>query len=444
MKVVSNLFRKQAFLTMILVLTIVAITMFSSYALYFKVDPIAIAMAQSTKNLRIVYGNNGYDQQIKITDLASYTDEEAIKSKDIKEYKLFITNNSNHNVRSKIYLKDVSSNESIFAEKTNQKLLDKNYIKFQINDQINVLGNQSDGQILVHTIKPGAENVAELTIKVWVDDTVKGNILDQAIHLKFVVTEIPQNIYGEEASIVNTIINQEGGIVSIEQKEQPDYKLTAIDNGGLYVTEDDFGNSYYYRGSVTNNHVVFGTSFSDENLVWRIVRINGDGSVRLILSEENLLKFPELKTIYNIANISNGFVGFMYGNLTGKTVDIVQNNENTSNARNKLDTWFISNFADKYYKDYLVDQIFCSDRSIVSGAGVGRDLTFYGAYDRLDITSYKFIPSMKCLNSNDRYTISKEIGNGTLNYAIGLLTADEAVFAGATNNVKNSLFYLKM
>lgn len=70
------------------------------------------------------------------------------------------------------------------------------------------------------------------------------------------------------------------------------YKFSINDTSsslpGLYKGEDDYttysGNSavdnftYYYRGDVRNNWVKFG------DFLWRVVRINGDGSIRLIYS----------------------------------------------------------------------------------------------------------------------------------------------------------------
>ena len=50
---------------------------------------------------------------------------------------------------------------------------------------------------------------------------------------------------------------------------------TAASNPGLYAAEDDLGTSYYYRGNVTNNYVSYA------GYIWRIVRRNGDGSIRL-------------------------------------------------------------------------------------------------------------------------------------------------------------------
>lgn len=49
-------------------------------------------------------------------------------------------------------------------------------------------------------------------------------------------------------------------------------------NSGLYKSQDDYGTSYYYRGNLNNNFVSFAGAF------WRIIRINGDGSIRLLYS----------------------------------------------------------------------------------------------------------------------------------------------------------------
>ena len=50
----------------------------------------------------------------------------------------------------------------------------------------------------------------------------------------------------------------------------------------LASTEDDYGTSYYFRGAVKNNYVEFA------NKCWRIVRITGDGSIKLVLHNDNI------------------------------------------------------------------------------------------------------------------------------------------------------------
>ena len=56
---------------------------------------------------------------------------------------------------------------------------------------------------------------------------------------------------------------------------ESDY-LNNFTDSGLFVTEDDEGLSYVFRGNVNNNYV------SLNNILFRILRINGDGSIRLI------------------------------------------------------------------------------------------------------------------------------------------------------------------
>ena len=45
---------------------------------------------------------------------------------------------------------------------------------------------------------------------------------------------------------------------------------------------DDYGTSYYYRGDVKNNWVSFA------GFLWQVIRVNGDNSVRLIYSDNEI------------------------------------------------------------------------------------------------------------------------------------------------------------
>ena len=54
------------------------------------------------------------------------------------------------------------------------------------------------------------------------------------------------------------------------------------ENGYLCSASDNYGMSYYYRGNVVDNYVSFAGYY------WRILRINGDGSLRLIYDGTNI------------------------------------------------------------------------------------------------------------------------------------------------------------
>ena len=67
---------------------------------------------------------------------------------------------------------------------------------------------------------------------------------------------------------------------------------------GLYESVDDYGTTYYYRGNVTNNYVKFAGYY------WRVIRINGDGSIRLLFAGTDPSKIGTTATIgsYNYNN----------------------------------------------------------------------------------------------------------------------------------------------
>lgn len=62
----------------------------------------------------------------------------------------------------------------------------------------------------------------------------------------------------------------------ISEQDKPNFSATATIDEGMYAATDDYGTSYYYRGAVEDNYIVFA------NYVWRVVRINGNDSIRMI------------------------------------------------------------------------------------------------------------------------------------------------------------------
>ena len=85
---------------------------------------------------------------------------------------------------------------------------------------------------------------------------------------------------------------------AIKAKGTPDFTKIApndTETDGLYMAEDDEGESYYYRGAVKNNYVSFA------GFIWRIIRRNGDGSVRMIYSGKSPSDTGDAVTIGNSA-----------------------------------------------------------------------------------------------------------------------------------------------
>ena len=123
-------------------------------------------------------------------------------------------------------------------------------------------------------------------------------------------------------------------------------------------------------------------------------------------------------------------------------------NENDSRIKTFIDTWYKNNMAD--YTSQLEDTVFCNDRSYdVSKSGWNKDYSnrgnslYFNSCQRM-YTSYK--PTLKCANTNDKFTVDTSNGNGVLKYPVGLMTADEMVYAGGIysygSSGENSSFYL--
>ena len=243
---------------------------------------------------------------------------------------------------------------------------------------------------------------------------------------------------------------------------------------GLYYTSintEDNKKTYYFRGTVENNYVKFGkhsvddikyrgyssSSFRDfdtieqcnndslyndncheyiyakkgDDILWRIVRINEDGSIRLIIEETGY------ESEFNENFEDNASVGYMYGKTGSTTYEETHANTNDSTIKEFIDDWYVNNLSN--YSSYLADAGFCNDRSVApskflwnytdTALGYGENETYYGPYNRLSKLKQ---PQFACPNANnDLFTTSTSTkGNKALTYPIGLITTDEVAYAG--------------
>ena len=228
----------------------------------------------------------------------------------------------------------------------------------------------------------------------------------------------------------------------------------------LASTEDDYGTSYYFRGAVTNNYVEFA------NKCWRIVRVGGDGSVKLILHNDNptgaanpcdaannsasaaFARYSDTtyKSAFNLSYNDNAYVGFKYGTPGSNTYEATHANTNKSTILTNLETWYNNNL--KTYESVIDDTVWCNDKtnvtdttynpwnmSNVNGLGYAKNVTYYGATQRL-VSKSKSAggtgPSLKCNGELSKIT-SK----------IGLITADELAYAGYARGLQNTTTYLQ-
>ena len=258
------------------------------------------------------------------------------------------------------------------------------------------------------------------------------------VYFKKVVSKVPDIIAQLDTSGKCPSVNTDGSV-----------NVTGIEatNGYLCKAKDAYGDSYYYRGNVTNNYVKFADKY------WRIVRINGDGTVRVIYdgtsahangesSEDRQIGTSAFNSSYN----DNAYVGYMYGQTGASTYTAAHANTNDSTIKAYIDNWYKTNIVGTTNEQYLVDNVFCNDRSISNdnvGTGVGTTRTNYRWYwGPWESGNHNDNMKLTCPQKNDAFTVSDTTnGNGALMYPVGLLSTDEIVLAGGWN-AANSGYYL--
>ena len=224
----------------------------------------------------------------------------------------------------------------------------------------------------------------------------------------------------------------------------PNFTKTSIADGtnGIYSSEDDLGTSYYFRGNVTNNYVKFANKY------WRIIRINGDGTIRMIYAgtsahangynDSSTNDMSIGTSAFNSNYNDNTYVGYMYGTAGASTYANTHSNTTNSTIKTKLDSWYDTNIVNTGNEQYIADAIYCNDRSVSSGTGIGTTNTTYAAQTRRNNGT----STLKCANNNDKFTKSTAIGNGKLTKMIGLITSDEVIYAGGKFVTNNQEYYL--
>ena len=246
------------------------------------------------------------------------------------------------------------------------------------------------------------------------------------------------------------LINNGGGnttydsaINYIKGKSIPTFSTVATTNEGMFATNDNQGTSYYFRGAVNNNWIKYGKDSSNKDIYWRIIRINGDNSIRMIYSGTTAPTSSTSvvmtgagsaidRSVYNSGTNYAEYVGYMYQR------GYQRNNTNNSTIKTKIDNWFAGTSLKN--DSNVVDNIFCNDRSTSSSwsSRPSSNLLYNGHIRNLSYSN----ASLWCENKLDKFTTSSTLGNGSLTYPVGLITIDEVAMAGGYFATDNKNYYL--
>ena len=229
---------------------------------------------------------------------------------------------------------------------------------------------------------------------------------------------LPIRVIAEDGNekIYNVNVTRKGRVTSLKNEIMKNKVITVAptlttssnnssDVSGLYSsTATNTGEAtYYFRGNVENNYVNFA------GFTWRIVRINEDGTIRIVMQDG-----INSNTEYKFNSSYNNYTYMYYTNSQAKTT---------------LESWYQTNIGSKadLAKNVASGAYYCEqakakyDDSYKSGSAT---MTTYN----------KYTPDFKCSSDGN--------GKGVVNANVGLLTYDEVVYAGGYYNQSNSNYYL--
>ena len=392
---------------------------------------------------------------INLTDEYPITDEDGIKK---TPFTFKITNNCNNYVKAYITIDSLK-------EGTANYILSK-YMKANVSTKgttdgtsliigtqnTKVLDNKHNGYI-VKEVWLNSKESKEFDLRLWIDyDTTKEQAAGMTYTSQVVIVTEPGKPTFAETILANNEVKA--------PITTPGAAISTASEALLASAEDDYGTSYYFRGAVTNNYVEFA------NKCWRIVRVGGDGSVKLILHNDNkagaanpcdaannsasaaFARYSDTTytSAFNTNYNDNAYVGFMYGTPGSGTYQATHANTNNSTILTNLEAWYTNNL--KTYESVIDDTVWCNDKtnvtdtsynpwgySNVTGLGYGTNVTYYGATQRLLSKSNSAGgtgPSLKCNGE-----LSK------INSKVGLITADELAYAGYAYAKNNTTTYLQ-
>lgn len=468
------------------IVLVLAVLVGSTYSLVFKVDE-TDQQSYSTGELSVVSMATNGEPSFNLNNSLPMSDDDGASS---TPYMFKVTNTGS--VPFKFNIKLMSTDDI-------SDMISSEYIKLKINDsEVKILSDLVDGNILEDVIlAPGVS--MEFSLRVWLSENIPNTQIGKVFNAK-ITTEgysvvVPAYVTLNNLGLTDNIKFDKPNFYNVSYSNC-DTSENAIceETVGIYSAQDDLGTSYYFRGDIDYNYVKFGKTSSGADMYWRIIRINGDGTIRMIYDGTSAYENGNVNNgtnrhvatmAFNSVVNDNAYAGYMYGlvGMNSGTDDVdkclIYNNstssiENTiaanstktlcesaggtwtttayeathanlidSTVKNYLeDTWYSSTLKKPEYEKYIADAIYCNDRGLdtsnASYTGVGTTKTDYAANQRFTLETLQ--PKLTCTNVNDRFTLNKDNfdieTNGMLNEPVGLITADELTFAGSRTQIK--------
>ena len=375
---------------------------------------------------------------------------------DGTEEALMVPETYNEETTSNNYTGRPSNEMSLYTSSMNSSESNNYRLRMYVDESYNP---QGDGGGLTFSVRI---NVYGKAGDKYVPETTQDILEDNEIQ----VEKTNMFNYASNGSYISSFNNQDG-----PQYGSDPSQVTS----GLFSMEDEDGTSYYYRGNVTNNNVQFGEYASDyyvyqarnntyfqsfescmeadpdgfcnqrklasagDKMYWKIVRVNGDGSLRLIYNgtsanptnSDLVNSYAVGQVPYNLEYDDPKYAGYTYDNGTDSFI------------KKEVDTWYKNTLGSSSYDSKVTGGRFCSDSSGYKNASeydvnaeIMGDLTEVYLYSSMGDRLANFMknspgnnePTLKCPDTDETY-------GGSYRLKAGLITADELALAGESTYV---------
>ena len=341
-------------------------------------------------------------KDISLTNALPTEDADGLNT---EPYSFLIVNNAVTDLKYTIYLEDDTEAKNKYG--TDCELVTYNFIRYNLSNDNSSLKteNLQSSSTELYTGTISSKSTDKFNLRVWLSIDADNTAMNKYYFgkLKVVINQgddyCIRNGFNTLSDCMLVMNNHESSIERAKQnitsKGTPDFSKTATTDEGLFMVEDDDGASYYYRGAVKNNYVSFA------GFTWRIIRRNGDGSVRMIYSGKKTSDTGEATAIgksqYNEKYWDPTYVGYMYN----ENFTLHENNE-TMNYY-----WFLDSAKYDFGTGYTFDET----TKKFSLTGTIKQLTWKDNHD--EIVSGKLY---SCLNTscNVVYKITGYLNDTTM------------------------------
>ena len=305
---------------------------------------VGISYALLTKNIvgssnKVIYKVGDLDvklddsssKDISLTNAIPQEDSEGLGG---EPYSFLLINNGTTDLKYTIYLEDDKEAKNKCG--TDCELVPYKFIRYNLASDSESLKTSNlsttSNALYTGTIKSKATD--KFNLRVWLSIDADNTAMNKYYFgkIKAVVGQgdsyCKDNGFNTLSDCMLVMNNHESSVdiakTNIKAKGTPNFSKTATTDEGLFMAEDDEGESYYYRGAVKNNYVSFA------GFIWRIIRRNGDGSIRMIYAGKKTSDMGAATTIgnskFNEKYWDPAYVGYMYN----EKFSLHENNGTTS------------------------------------------------------------------------------------------------------------------